>query len=66
LEFDTTSVFGYLLIVSRNLCLNHKRTQVELVNIDDFLIGFNDSRYEEIELFKADFDGSRIFRCPVS
>jgi len=52
LEFQNTCVFGYLLIVTRNLCLNHKRTSVELVNIDDFLIGFNDSRYEEKELLK--------------
>lgn len=52
LDFYNISIFGYLLISSRNLCLNCKRARKNFVAVDELLDSFNNSRYEEKELLQ--------------
>lgn len=46
------NVFGFLLRIARNLCLNHKRDKKVTLNIEDFNIYSTDEKYEDKELME--------------
>lgn len=43
---------AYLLTISRNLCINHKRDAKKTYNIDDYNISTNDEGFEQQELLQ--------------
>lgn len=47
---EITNVFGLLITITRNLCLNHKRDKKSTVDIEKLNFFTNDTGYEQQEL----------------
>jgi len=47
---DFAYILGYLIIIARNLCLNHKRDEKIRYTIEDYNVSSSDVSYEQKEL----------------
>lgn len=46
------SIFAFLLIIARNLCINYKRNNKSATSLDDFLLYSDEKNYEDKELLQ--------------
>jgi len=47
---DFAYIFGYLIVIARNLCINHKRDEKSRYTIEDYSVSTSDVAYEQKEL----------------
>lgn len=63
------NVLGYLMTITRNICINYKRDAKHFLNIDDFNVGTRDTEVEDKELMEVisssldclDFESREVF-----